>query len=168
MDVGNYFRYVMALALVLALIWVVGRLLPKLNLSNKYIPNSKRRLAVVESLFLDTKTRLVLVRRDDREHLLLLTLGQSGQVVEAGVLAKSTENLAAPDTAALAHHTAKPTENITSPTPIILPPWAQILQREFGRMEKIFAFVLAKSLGLSHIWKNITLPLLRRRKPPKH
>ena len=167
MDVGNYFRYMLALALVLALIWVVGRLLPKLKLTNKYIPISKRRLAVVESLFLDTKTRLVLVRRDDREHLLLLTLGQTGQVVEAGILAKSTENLAAQTASPITDQTAAATKNIASAAAIILPPLAQILQRGFGIVEKIFAFILAKSLGLSRAWKNITLPLLRRSKSTK-
>ena len=175
MDVGNYFRYMLALALVLALIWVVGRLLPKLKLSNKYIPLSKRRLAVVESLFLDTKTRLVLVRRDDREHLLLLTLGQTGQVVEHGIAAKlpeisipqATKSPTGPTTGPITGPTTGPIEKIAFPAPITLPPLAQMMQRLFGIVEKIFAFILAKSLGLSRAWKNIILPLLRRRKSTK-
>jgi flagellar protein FliO/FliZ len=42
-----------------------------------------RRLSVVESLPLDPRHRLVLVRRDDREHLLLLGTGET--VVESGI-----------------------------------------------------------------------------------
>ncbi len=39
-------------------------------------PPRERRLAVVESLMLDTQRRLVLVRLDDREQLILLGEGQ--------------------------------------------------------------------------------------------
>jgi flagellar protein FliO/FliZ len=46
----------------------------------------RRRLKVVEVIPLDHKRRLVLVRRDDREHLLVLG-AESETVVEAGILA---------------------------------------------------------------------------------
>lgn len=39
-------------------------------------PPRERRMAVVESLMLDTQRRLVLVRLDDREQLILLGEGQ--------------------------------------------------------------------------------------------
>lgn len=42
-----------------------------------------RRLTIVETLPLDPRHRLVLVRRDDREHLILLGAGES--VVETGI-----------------------------------------------------------------------------------
>ena len=44
----------------------------------------KRRLRVVEFLPIDHKRRLVLVRRDDREHLLILG-AESETVVETGI-----------------------------------------------------------------------------------
>ena len=43
------------------------------------------RLAVVESLAIDARHRLVLVRRDDREHLILI--GTADTVVESGIAA---------------------------------------------------------------------------------
>jgi flagellar protein FliO/FliZ len=43
-----------------------------------------RRLEVVETLALDTRRRLVMIRRDDREHLLLLGANQD-IVVEANL-----------------------------------------------------------------------------------
>jgi flagellar protein FliO/FliZ len=43
-----------------------------------------RRLSVVEITPIDARRRLVLVRRDDREHLLLLGIGQD-LVIEAGI-----------------------------------------------------------------------------------
>lgn len=46
------------------------------------------RLAVVETRYLDRSRRLVLVRRDDREHLLLLADGRE-LVVESDIPAKA-------------------------------------------------------------------------------
>jgi flagellar protein FliO/FliZ len=45
---------------------------------------AERRLALVESLMLDPQRRLVLVRLDGREHLLLLGEGRLLSDVEAG------------------------------------------------------------------------------------
>ncbi len=47
-------------------------------------PQRDRRLAVVESLPLDIKRRLVIVRCDDREHLLLLG-GEQDMLIAAGI-----------------------------------------------------------------------------------
>ncbi|MDI9350215.1 MAG: flagellar biosynthetic protein FliO [Candidatus Symbiobacter sp.] len=146
MDIGNYSRYLFALVLVLVLIWVVGRILPKLNLGSKFVPMSKRRLALVESMMLDTKSRLVLVRRDDREHLLLLTLGQTGLVVEGGILPKpsASDPLASP---------AATTPAIASAPPAALPPGVVLAVAWLKAFEKSFAFITAKSLGLSRLVK---------------
>ncbi|MBK5910494.1 hypothetical protein CCR85_03175 [Rhodothalassium salexigens] len=50
---------------------------------------SKRRLELVETLALDARRRLVLVRCDDRDHLLLLG-GHTDQVVAADTAPKET------------------------------------------------------------------------------
>lgn len=62
-----------ALAFVLALVAVIAWL------ARKFLPGAsgvaagkKRRLVVVENLALDPKTRAVLLRRDDVEHLIVL------------------------------------------------------------------------------------------------
>ena len=78
-------RSVIALALVLALI-AAGTWIARRYLAAGFIGNlgGKRRLSVVESAMLDGKSRLVLVRRDTTEHLLVL--GPAGAlVVEAGI-----------------------------------------------------------------------------------
>ena len=73
MDWELYLRTLMALVAVLGLIaggtwiarrtgWGGGRLGQR----------GKRRLAIVESMALDGRRRLVLIRRDDAEHLLLI------------------------------------------------------------------------------------------------
>ena len=84
MDVAVYLRFVLALCLVLGLIlglmWLMRRFGPA---ALGGIEGGRRRLKVVEALQIDPKHRLVLVRRDDREHLLLV--GGNTLVVESGI-----------------------------------------------------------------------------------
>jgi flagellar protein FliO/FliZ len=77
-------RLLVAMALVLALIaaatWIGRRYLA----SGFGHLVGRRRLAIVEYALLDGKSRLVLVRRDNKEHLLVL--GPAGAVVvESGI-----------------------------------------------------------------------------------
>ncbi|MBI3444980.1 MAG: flagellar biosynthetic protein FliO [Magnetospirillum sp.] len=84
MDSSAYLRFIASLVAVLGMIfvalWMVKRWLP--GALSQRRSGGGRRLGIVESLTLDTKHRLVLIRRDDHEHLLLLGTGQ-GLVVEA-------------------------------------------------------------------------------------
>ena len=85
----DYIRFVVALGFVLGLIGVLAwaarrfRLMP---LAESARSGGRRRLAVVEVLALDPRRRLVLVRRDDREHLLLLG-SERDAVIETGIAA---------------------------------------------------------------------------------
>jgi len=85
MEMSDYLRTVTALVLVLGLILGLLWLLRRIGVPGM-VPTrqANRRLSVVESLALDARHRLVLVRRDGREHLLLL--GHAADlVVEAGI-----------------------------------------------------------------------------------
>ncbi|MCA3255407.1 flagellar biosynthetic protein FliO [Bradyrhizobium sp.] len=74
-----------ALAVVIGL--MVGAMYALRRWGGGWLPvapaGQARRLSVVEQLAIDPKRRLVLVRRDSREHLLLLT-AEGAIVVEAG------------------------------------------------------------------------------------
>ena len=88
MALGNYFQFVLALAFVLALILAAAWLFRRFGRGRVNAPRRRtagmRRLAVVEAVAIDTRRRLVLVRRDNREHLLIL--GPQGEtVVETGI-----------------------------------------------------------------------------------
>jgi len=52
-----------------------------------YRKGAGRRLAVIEVAAVDTKRRLVLLRRDDREHLVLLG-ANSELLIESGIPAR--------------------------------------------------------------------------------
>lgn len=92
MDTANYLRLILALGLVLALIGVFALLLRRYGPAAGLALRRKgdKRLAVVEVMALDARRRLVLVRRDGVEHLLLLGIGED-RVVETGILPPSTQ-----------------------------------------------------------------------------
>lgn len=73
-ETGLYGRFVLAFAGVMFLIFLCawgGRVLP--SRSFPWRRSSSRRLEVLESLTLDDKRRVVMIRRDQKEYTLLLT-----------------------------------------------------------------------------------------------
>ena len=88
MTPGIFIQAVFALILVVGLIFAVAWAARRMGLGGRYAAvGGKRRLAVVEVLPLDGKRRLVLIRRDGAEHLVILGL-QGDVVVESGIGAK--------------------------------------------------------------------------------
>jgi flagellar protein FliO/FliZ len=88
METTDYIRFAAALIFVLALIGAAAFALRASGLMPTAAPRARRgaqrRLAVVESLYLDPKRRLVLISRDGVEHLVIL--GATGEtLVETGV-----------------------------------------------------------------------------------
>lgn len=80
MGFDTYWRFVLALVFVVLLITACAWIARRLGLGGRLAATrGSRRLAIVEVLPLDAKRRLVLLRRDGVEHLLLL--GLNGDVV---------------------------------------------------------------------------------------
>ncbi len=74
MDLDQYIKFVMALLFVVVLIVAVAWLMRRIGLGGVSTGVIRhRRLNVVEVMAIDAKRRLVLVRHDDREHLILLS-----------------------------------------------------------------------------------------------
>jgi len=81
-DISVYLRFILALAGVLALIAIAAFILKRVGWGGMTAPKSgQKRLAVTAAIALDGRRRLVLVRRDDVEHLLLIG-GPADLVVE--------------------------------------------------------------------------------------
>lgn len=89
MDWSDYLRFIVALAFVIGLIgvlaWAVRR--SGFVVRPTVAGGGVRRLAVVEVRPLDAKHKLVLVSRDDTEHLILLG-GTSDRVIEQNIPAR--------------------------------------------------------------------------------
>ncbi|MDA1356114.1 MAG: flagellar biosynthetic protein FliO [Proteobacteria bacterium] len=89
MGFDTYLRFIMMLVLVIGMIAFIAWLVRRFGFLNRIAPgmgvkNASRRLAVIESCTVDAKRRLVLVRRDQAEHLILLTGTGSAVVIERG------------------------------------------------------------------------------------
>jgi flagellar protein FliO/FliZ len=89
-----YWRFLGALVLVIALIFALAWIAKRLGFGGRInTSRGKRRLAIQEVLSLDSKRRLVLLKRDGVEHLLLLGLNDD-LVVETGIVTERIEGTA--------------------------------------------------------------------------
>lgn len=92
MDATSYLRFVLALIVVLGMIFAVTWIMKRLGVGQNQLGSlgRKRRLRTVESANIDGRHRLVLVRRDAVEHLVLVGPTAS-QVIETGIPAPIDE-----------------------------------------------------------------------------
>ncbi|HSE75850.1 MAG TPA: flagellar biosynthetic protein FliO [Dongiaceae bacterium] len=82
MDFDLYLRFALALILVLGLIALLAWLLRRFGMGVKM--SKSRRLGIAEVQMLGPRHRLMLIRRDDVEHLVIVGPG-SETVVESGI-----------------------------------------------------------------------------------
>jgi flagellar protein FliO/FliZ len=87
-------RAALALVFTLGLIWLLGASIRKygwkLGLPTPMSPSRTRRLQLLEILQLDSKNRIILLRRDEVEHLVLV--GQeTTQVIETSIKGNVSE-----------------------------------------------------------------------------
>jgi flagellar protein FliO/FliZ len=88
MGLDTYLRFLIALVLVVGMIGALAWVVRRFGWANRFVaPAGKKRLAVLEVLPLDGKRRLILLRRDAAEHLILL--GTEGDLlIETGIAAE--------------------------------------------------------------------------------
>ncbi|MFN4281249.1 MAG: hypothetical protein ACK4NA_01275 [Alphaproteobacteria bacterium] len=85
MPLDTYFRFLLALVLVLALIAGCAWLAKRFGLGNRLesgkfgVRGRTARIGIVEATALDARRKLVLLRRDDVEHLVIL--GPAGETL---------------------------------------------------------------------------------------
>ncbi len=90
MDLEVYFRFLLALLLVLALIAGLAWAVRRFGLGGRLAPNRGKssRLSIAEVKVVDSRRKLILVRRDSCEHLVLLGPSQD-LLLETGIPAPS-------------------------------------------------------------------------------
>lgn len=94
MDAMLLLKFFSAFVFVIALMLLFSWGMKRLGLAGALLPGAgKRRLKVVEFMPIDHRRRLVLVRRDDREHLLLL--GPQGETVVETNIPAGADNIVA-------------------------------------------------------------------------
>ncbi|MFC4270527.1 hypothetical protein GQF03_02110 [Sneathiella chungangensis] len=74
MEPVQYLKYIVGLIVVLGLIALIALLARRLGMVPRASrdPSAPKRLSITDVIAIDAKRRLILVKRDDREHLLLL------------------------------------------------------------------------------------------------
>ncbi len=86
LETVSYLKFVFALLFVLGLIGGFAIIAKRAGLGNRgpIVRGKSKRLSIVETMSLDPKRRVVLIRRDDAEFLVLL--GTNGeQIIESGL-----------------------------------------------------------------------------------
>jgi flagellar protein FliO/FliZ len=85
MTIEEYINAASALVLVLALMGLIAIVFKRLNDgSGKFLGGTDQRLKVIEQKVIDPKHKMVLIRRDDVEHLVILSHNDTC-VVETGM-----------------------------------------------------------------------------------
>lgn len=96
MELTDYLRFILALALVVGLILAMSWGLKRFGVGNfNRALTTKRRLRTVESASIDSRHKVVLVRRDAVEHLVLVGPG-TAQVIETGIPANPDNDAGTP------------------------------------------------------------------------
>ncbi|MCM2344842.1 MAG: flagellar biosynthetic protein FliO [Alphaproteobacteria bacterium] len=72
LDTPQLLKFVAALLFVLSLMGLLALVMRRINHGGTVMPLARRRLKVVETLPLDPRRKLAIIRCDDREHLLIL------------------------------------------------------------------------------------------------
>ncbi|MBI2254229.1 MAG: flagellar biosynthetic protein FliO [Proteobacteria bacterium] len=88
MEYDTYLRFALALLLVLGLIALFAWALRRFGFGGALRADNRRRIQILETTPLGPRHRLVLVRRDQTEHLLLL--GPQGDLVVEGGIERTT------------------------------------------------------------------------------
>jgi len=95
-EATDYLRFLLVLVLVIGLIMALGWGLKRVGIGGA-APGllARKRLRTVESATIDSRYRVVLVRRDAVEHLVLIG-PTSSQVIETGIPAPADDPAAPP------------------------------------------------------------------------
>ena len=89
MTAYDYIKFVAALLFVLGLMGGLALIVKRIGLGTPSMKAAdKRRLKIVEILYIDARRKAVLMMRDDQEHLVIL--GVNGEtVIESNIKAKT-------------------------------------------------------------------------------
>jgi flagellar protein FliO/FliZ len=95
LDIKEYLTAILALVFVLGLILAATHLARRIGLGSA-VPGrrGRKRLSISEALVVDGKRRLLLIRRDQTEHLVMVG-GGSDLVIETGIAAPPPDPAAA-------------------------------------------------------------------------
>lgn len=97
LEFAHYIQFFFALVFVIGLIGLVTLVMRHYGLGgaikfNARSRNGRRRIAVVDAIGVDARRRLILIRRDDVEHLVLLG-AHDDLLIERGIVPPETDEI---------------------------------------------------------------------------
>jgi flagellar protein FliO/FliZ len=90
METTYYIQVGLAFVLVLALMGLLSFILKKVNYAQSGMMSKDSRLKIVEQRMIDSKTKVAIIRCDDKDHLVVL--GQNSTIVVETDLKKPKSN----------------------------------------------------------------------------
>ncbi len=92
-EIPDFLRLIIALGIVLALMGGLAFLLKKLGLSQNQLikKTDEHRLSIIESIPLDARRRLTILKCDDEEHLVILS-GDGETVIKSNITSVDGSN----------------------------------------------------------------------------
>ena len=79
LDYGHYLQIILALIVVLGMMALLHFILKKVNAMQSGIHNKSSRLKIIEERMLDTKNKLIIIRCDAKDYLVILS--QNGNTI---------------------------------------------------------------------------------------
>ena len=85
MDNSHYIKLVVAFILVMGLMGLLSLILRKLNAFQSGMSGGSNRLKIVEQRMIDTKHKAVILRCDNKDHLVIISQNGNTVCLEAGI-----------------------------------------------------------------------------------
>ena len=85
MDSSQYLQLILAFILVMGLMGLLSIILRKMNAYQSGMTGKSNRLKIVEQRMIDTKHKAVILRCDNKDHLVIISQNGNTVTVETGI-----------------------------------------------------------------------------------
>lgn len=85
METSQYIQLILAFILVMGLMGLLSIILRKMNAFQSGINGKSNRLKIIEQRMIDTKHKAVILRCDDKDHLVILSQNGDTVAIETGI-----------------------------------------------------------------------------------
>ena len=92
METNQYLQLAFAFILVMALMGILALILKKMNAFQSGMTGKSNRLKIVEQRMIDTKHKAVIVRCDNKDHLVIVSQNGNTVIVQSGMTAPKEDN----------------------------------------------------------------------------
>ena len=85
MEISSYIQLALALVVVIGLMAIFSLILKKMNAFQSGVAGRSNRLKIMEQRMIDTKHKAVIIRCDNKDHLVILSQNSDTVVIDTGI-----------------------------------------------------------------------------------